>query len=719
MKTSIAHVLGLATLTLLGCSNGMGNILKSSVEPIPHPRPTEHALDLDAEKRNKSARKKWQAEMHRTAPGVDWKAIEKQNGLDAMSRRHLSRGQQANPPGEWREIGSRNQSGRMHSSVLVRGTTLYSGSNLGGVWVGARDGSSWTPLGDNLWGGGKSITVVPRVTQSQDVILRSLSGQLHRSSDQGVTWTEVINGMANLGSIGSLMTLANGDVLFVSRDASVSIGGWGIYASQDAGQSFQLRRDLGSGGSGKLWKHRSQSGALLMLQAGQLSGSVDHGHTFQAMGVPMPVTLSNPKIRASEATNPPTVYVVGENAGNTELWRTIDGGVTWDFRRTIVNYWGPIEVSMTNPDVVAWGEVDCFLSTNGGTSARRVNNWYDYYSDPAGKLHADIQGLNCFPDPNSPTGEVWYIGTDGGVYESLDQLGSVNNLSLNDLGVSQYYTTLTSVRHPDLVVAGSQDQGWQRAELGAPPVGGGAWVDFDQLISGDYGHASSSNGTHDLVFSPYPGFVLIYENEDQPVRVGTPDFPSSSNPLWLPPVVADPDNPERAFLCAQGAIWSCERQGGNWNWSIYSNANFGNRKLSALRFSPLNAQLAWASATDGTIWYSPDHAVTWTQSATVGPGSHYFYGTSIWASRSNPQEVWVGGSGYSTSPVWRSTNGGQSFQPESAGLPQTLIYGLCESPDQSGRMFAGSVTNAWTWDPNTATWEDLTVSGAPLTTYWS
>ena len=34
-------------------------------------------------------------------------------------------------------------------------------------------------------------------------------------------------------------------------------------------------------------------------------------------------------------------------------------------------------------------------------------------------------------------------------------------------------------------------------------------------------------------------------------------------------------------------------------------------------------------------------------------------------------------------------------------------------------MFAGSVTNAWTWDPATASWEDLTVPGAPLTTYWS
>ena len=706
-------------LSCFSCAAGEEVAAEKTATAIPMPPPTEHRLDLDYEKRNKSARKQWQAAMHRTAPGVDWKAIEKQNGLAAMSRRNTPGGQRALPPGQWRELGSRNQAGRMHSSVLVRGTTLYSGSNLGGVWVGARNGTNWTPLGDNLWGGGKIITVVPGATQSQDVILRSLSGELHRSDDQGATWDKVTNGLSSIGSLGSLITMDNGDVLLMGRDGSVSIGGWGIYASQDAGLSFSLRYDLGTGGRAQLWKHRTQAGVVLVLQSDQLSVSNDNGHTVQSMGTAMPVSLSSPKLRASEATNPPTVYVIGKNGNDTELWRTVDGGMTWDMRRTIINYWGPCQVSISDPDMVAWGEVDCFVTYNGGTSAHRVNNWYDYYSNPAGMLHADIQGLNCFSDPNSPSGEVWYIGTDGGVYESLDQLNTVNNLSLSDLGVSQYYTTLTSLRRPELVVAGSQDQGWQRAELGAPPIGGGSWADFDQLISGDYGHASSANGTHDLVFSPYPGFLLIYEGEDNPNLIGTPNFPSGSNPLWLPPVVADPDDMNRAFLCAKDAIWSCKRQGSSWNWSVYSTSTFGGRRLSALRFSPLNSQLAWAATTDGTLWYSTDHAKNWSQSLTVGPGSHDFYGTAIWASRLDPNEVWVGGSGYSNSPVWRSTDGGLSFQPASAGLPPTLIYSLCESPDQTGRMFAGSVTNAWTWDPATATWEDLTLSGAPLTNYWS
>ncbi|MDP7245571.1 MAG: hypothetical protein QF389_03205 [Planctomycetota bacterium] len=683
------------------------------------PPPTEHRLDPGYEAQNKSARKAWQAAMHRAEAGLDWKSIERQNGLDAMARRQGPGGRQSPVPGSWRELGSRNQAGRMHSSVLVNGSTLYSGSSLGGIWRGTRDGQNWTPLGDNLWGGGKVIVVVPGQGGANDVILRLQSNEVHRSDNLGQTWALVQNGLTNISSLGSLLLMDNGDVLLVGRDNGVSIGGWGIFASTDAGASFSLRYDLGTGGNGKLQKHRTLPGRLLMLQRDQLFTSHDYGLNFSPSGSPMPVSLSGSRVRISEATNPLTVYVMGKDNGTTELWRSPDAGATWNHVHTPQEWWSSFEVSIHNPDLVTWGGVECWVSRNGGASAQVVNSWGSYYGNPAGCLHADIQSLKCYPDPGSSTGEVWYIGTDGGVYDSSDQLQSVRNLSLDSLGVSQYYTTFTSLRRPDLVLAGSQDQGYQRAELGTPS-GGGPWADFDQLISGDYGHASSYNGTHDMVFSPYPGFVLVQDGEDNPALVAYEDFPSGSNPLWLPPVVADPDYRTAFFLCADDAIWRCKRQGmWSWNWTVHSTTSFGGKTVSALRFSPLDSQLAWAATTDGTLWYSTDHAVTWQQSTTTGPGSHYFYGTAIWCSRTNPDEVWVGGSGYSTSPVWRSLDGGTTFQAESNGLPSTLVYSLCESPDQSGRMFCGTETNAWSWDPSTSTWEDLTTTGAPLTTYWS
>jgi hypothetical protein len=83
------------------------------------PRPTEHWLDEDAEARNTKNRKDYFEMMHRAAPDVDWRAIEKRNGLAAMDRRlqavmNMSEDQDT---GIWRELGSRNLAGRMHCAA--------------------------------------------------------------------------------------------------------------------------------------------------------------------------------------------------------------------------------------------------------------------------------------------------------------------------------------------------------------------------------------------------------------------------------------------------------------------------------------------------------------------------------------------------------------------------------------------------------------------------
>src|SRR6266850_1549522 len=71
------------------------------------PKPTEQGMDADVEERGHSARDAWIERMHKTAPGVDWRAIELANAEREMQRRgglpHSAL--TANP---WREVGSAN-----------------------------------------------------------------------------------------------------------------------------------------------------------------------------------------------------------------------------------------------------------------------------------------------------------------------------------------------------------------------------------------------------------------------------------------------------------------------------------------------------------------------------------------------------------------------------------------------------------------------------------
>jgi len=684
------------------------------------PAPTEHLQDEDAESRNKAARRAWVEGRHRAAPGVDWRQIERANGLAAMDRKNALAGSRGGArAGSWQELGSRNQAGRMFATAWSSdGQQLYAGSALGGVWVGGRDGSNWTPIGDNLYGGAHDLAVVPHPTGGPDIVLRRSGGMVHRTVDGGATWSAP-NGLSNLNDVARILTLPDHTILMVAYDSN-ALNGWGVYRSVDRGLSFSRTHDMNTWRS-DIWAPRDALGSVYVFKKDKLYQSTDGGASFVQVGGTLPFQASDVRLRGTEGPTP-ALSLAAKNGGQWQIWRSFDLGGSWSHVHDCTDFWGGFECSSQDPDLMAYGGVEMRVSRDGGASFQVVNSWGSYYGNPAIYLHADIMRIDCRPEAGAPQGEVWYVGTDGGVYQSLDRMQTVENLSLSGLGVSQYYSTFTSRRRPELVMAGSQDQGYQRSQLGAPGGGGGPWADFDQLISGDYGHISSYNGTHDMVFSPYPGFVLVTDDEDDPnlITGGDLNFPSGLGRLWLPPVVADPYARAGFFLCAQDSIWRCKRTGfWNWNWTQHSTTGFGGRMLSALAFSPIDPDLAWAACTDGTLWRSTDHAVTWTMTQGGGPGSHYFYGTALWPSTLDVDEVWVAGSGYSAPPVMRSLDGGLTWTARRGGLPNTLVYDICEVPGGGGQMACASENGAWIYDPASGQWDDALGAAAPITLYWS
>ncbi len=67
--------------------------------------------------------------------------------------------------------------------------------------------------------------------------------------------------------------------------------------------------------------------------------------------------------------------------------------------------------------------------------------------------------------------------------------------------------------------------------------------------------------------------------------------------------------------------------------------------------------------------------------------------------------------------LWRTTDGGATYQDWGQGLPSTLVYCMAEAAD--GSMFCGTETSAYRRDPGSASWVDIAGNEAPITTYWS
>ncbi len=685
--------------------------LADQLARIQHPPPIEHWLDEGVEQRNKKARKAWFEAMHRAAPGTDWRAIERRNGLAETARRRTMLGAPPATHGSWTERGSDNQAGRMMvARVAPDGETLYAGSSKGGVWHANLDGVGWTPIGDNLYGGAAWLEVMSPdgVGDPPIVVAATDGGLIHRSVDDGESWEEVA-GLDDPWSIRRLAMKSDGsELLFMVAEGD---SGSFLYRSSDKGASWEAVYDL-EGFNGDAWLPRDGGGAVWLATSSQLLRSDDDGESWTAAGDLPGMRATSAELAGSEAGAP--AFWLALNS--TTLYRSGDAGASWTSVTSLSDYWSVLTASSVDTNRVAWGGVEVSYTTDG----RRfdtVNDWWDYYDSPSDQLHADVMGMDAFPDGEG--GETWYICTDGGLYRSTDGLATVENLSLDGLRVSQYYDTLTSSADPTHVAAGAQDQGYQVTNTMTQDEDDP--FELEQIISGDYGQLTSSDGSHAYVYSTYPGFILIQAGEDDPALYSA-DFPSGESYVpWIPPVIADPDD-RRAFFFPATRLYRYSQVGSTWVPSTYGDHEFdlsSGEYVTALQFSPLDSDRVYAATSYGRAWYSADKGLTWTQSVNRVADDNWYYGQAIVASNTDIDTVYIGGSGYSVPAVYRSTDGGFTFEPWGDGLPDTLVYSLCEASDGSGVLVAGTETGAWRRDPGDEEWWEITGTDAPVTTYWS
>lgn len=119
------------------------------------------------------------------------------------------------------------------------------------------------------------------------------------------------------------------------------------------------------------------------------------------------------------------------------------------------------------------------------------------------------------------------------------------------------------------------------------------------------------------------------------------------------------------------------------------------------------------------MFASTDHGANWTASANSGPSPHYFYGHTIAVHPTDALEAVVGGSGYSTPGVRRTTDGGGTWTALTAGLPATLVYDLAYAEDGSGDIYAATEAGAWRFVRANGAWVNAMQVGTPITLYWS
>lgn len=701
------------------------------------PQPGETTVKWDMEEDGKSeARREWFESLHRRAPGVDWEKevynYEFQRAQkDPISYNGLRNGSEsfANGKliGEWMERGSSNQAGSVIATEYhTEEDKVYTISAGGSLFKSSLDGFDWEVVNDDLRFNGSILKFIEY--QDEERLIALINRTPHYSTDKGETWIPS-QGISIDDSWGNCFSpIVWKDEIFMLSKPSY----WSalkLYRSTDGGSSYQAIRDLSSHDQALYHlfiPHHSEQLILIEkkdLQVFDISFFNDALDDFEIEFQSTSQGFGEARANMQGYVESGLLYLLYYD-GNNQVFKSDNTGKTWQGLGFIPE--GPWNVgfyiSPSNPNIMLAGGVECHRSKNGGQSWLTVNTWGEYYGDVFYKLHADMMYFKEFTDSE---GELFMlISNHGGLSITRDEGASFLNIGLYGLNVSQYYSVRTDPIDREIIYAGAQDQGFQRGrvEFDGP-------VEFDQTISGDYGHIIfTENGRR--MWTVYPGGWITYYSQPQVQNYPSHSYSieSEHESVWIPPIVPHPDPTKNIVFAAGGNI-----NGGEGSHIIQLEVRNGSivptqldfdfrassgGKIGSIAFSPLNPNYMFVAMDNGNMFYSTDFGQTFKRSVIGVPGSHYLYGTSILPSQVDDQTIYVGGSGYSNSPVVKSTDGGKLFKSMSNGLPPTLVLGLAATPDEAF-IFAATETGPFVYVTEDDQWYDLRGEATPAQTYWS
>ncbi len=253
-------------------------------------------------------------------------------------------------------------------------------------------------LADGFSRGGRSTAVTGVAGDPQRYYMGSTGGGVWTTADAGATWENVSDGFFEAAAVGSIAVAgSNPNVIYVGTGSTCPRGnvspGIGLYKSEDAGRT---------------WRH------VGLRNGGQIGRIVVHP--------------SNPDVAFAA--------VLGNMFGPTPergVYRTRDGGRTWEQVHAISNRTGAVDITMDpkNPNVLIAGmwtterkpwtidsgstEGGLFKTTDGGNTWRKLTRGLPT-NVMVGKVGVSISGA----DSSRVYAQIEAGGDQGGTFRSDD-----------------------------------------------------------------------------------------------------------------------------------------------------------------------------------------------------------------------------------------------------------------------------------------------------------
>ena len=552
-----------------------------------------------------------------------------------------------------RQIGPAIMSGRI-SDIANHPTNnkiIYIGAAGGGVWKSSDGGASFSPIFDKHIQSIGCVTIDPNnpdntiwVGTGEPWTRNSVSigDGIYKSTDGGLNWNNM--GLPKSDRITSIVVdPRNSDVVW----AGVLGALWGdsedrgIYKTTDGGKTwnkvFYVDQKTGCADLvidsknpdimyASFWEFRRT--AWSFNSGGNNSAlykTIDGGKTWNKIHTGFPKGQLGRIAIATAQSNPEILYAVLETEQDKDkgLYRSDDSGATWkhlngDFELVVRPfYFSRITVDPRNPDIIYKGGLRGSISRDGGKTFKGLGN-----------MHSDIHDITIdLVDSNRI-----YVATDGGLYRSWDA-GNTMDIVKN-LPLSQYYHLSLDNEEPYNIYGGLQDNGsW----YGPSKSDGGIEArDWHSVGYGD-GFRVLKHPTKKIIYSEMQGAENIWRyNLDtkelktiQPLAIkGDPKLRFN----WNTPIVTGIHNPDRIYAGSQ-FVHVSDDMGQTWRkisgdlttnnpsktnteksggLSVDNSGAENHCTIFTIAESPLNKEVIWAGTDDGNVQITKDGGKTWT-----------------------------------------------------------------------------------------------------------
>jgi photosystem II stability/assembly factor-like uncharacterized protein len=555
---------------------------------------------------------------------------------------------------EARQMGPGTMSGRITAIEGVNneeGKTIYVGTAGGGIWKTTTGGASFKPIFDKHC---QSIGAIA-IDQKNPKIIYAGTGEsnmrnsvsigdgLYKSTDAGENWVRIgLDSTEHISKI--VIDPSNSSVIYVSAPGPL----WsdskhrGLYKSTDAGKTWEkilyISEKAGCADISldpmhpetiyaTTWEFRRLP--YLFNSGGAGSGihkSTDGGKTWRSLEKGLPAIPFGRVALALAPSAPENLLAIVESS-KTGLYISADGGESWKQQSASLNvvsrpfYFSTLVVDPKDPKRVYRPAYSFAFSVDGGYSFAEA-------SSEGGWVHSDHHALWINPANNNQL----YLGTDGGVYMSLDK--GISWIFLQNLPVGQFYHVAVDNRSPYRLYGGLQDNGSWMAPSSSP--GGVGVGDWKAIYGGDGFWVTPDPTDENIVYAESQGGDVnrIDTRTLKSISIRPQPGPSDGKLRWNwnTPIATGKANPRNLYVGAQFLYRSID-QGRSWT-KISPDLTTNDKKkqeqensggLSAdvtsaenhttiftIAESPLDQNIIWVGTDDGNLQYTSDGGKSWT-----------------------------------------------------------------------------------------------------------